>query len=193
MDLFRIGRRGIATFTAAALMAGIAVSAPGGVRAAGYSKASLKGTYIFHASGVGLFSAPNQPSAGPVFAAGLGMVTFDGEGHFTGTQTVSSTPMQGVPTPGPKRATGEKANPVQVTCTYKVTGTYDVSADGGTTSSFSSTPTSKENCAGADFTTSGVVGSGGRVLYGVVTGVTVSDTSQGVFASNVVEFELTRQ
>jgi hypothetical protein len=64
-------------------------------------------------------------------------VTFNGAGHFTGTQTVSSTPMQGVPSPGPRPATGEKANPVQITCTYKLTGTYEVSADGGYTSSFS--------------------------------------------------------
>jgi hypothetical protein len=138
----------------------------GGARAGGYSKASLKGIYIFRGSGVGLFAAPNQPSVVPGFAAGFGTVTFDGAGHFTGTQTVSSTPMQGVPTPGPRPATGEKANPVQITCPYRLTGTYEVSADGGYTSSFSTTPATKENCVGANFTASGVLGSGGKVFMG---------------------------
>ena len=102
----------VLALAAGVLMAGLTVYMTGGARAAGYSKASLKGTYIFRGSGVGLSAAPNQPSAAPGFAAGFGTVSFDGAGHFTGTQTVSSTPMQEVPTPGPRRATGEKANPV---------------------------------------------------------------------------------
>ena len=156
----------VLALAAGVLMAGRTVYMTGGARAAGYSKASLKGTYIFRGSGVGLFAAPNQPSSAPGFAAGFGTVTFDGAGHFTGMQTVSSTPVQGVPTPGPGRATGEKANPVQITCTYKRTGTNEVSADGGYTSSFSTTPATKENCVGANFTASGVLGSGGKVFMG---------------------------
>jgi hypothetical protein len=181
----------VLALAAGVLMAGLTAYMTGGARAAGYSKASLKGTYIFRGSGVGLFAAPNQPAAAPGFAAGFGTVTYDGAGHFTGTQTVSSTPMQGVLPPRP--ATGEKANPVQITCTYKLTGTYEVSADGGYTSSFSTTPATKENCVGANFTASAVLGSGGKVFYGVTTGVTMADTSQGVFASNVTEFESIKQ
>ncbi len=159
-------RRFVLTLAAGVLMAGLTVYMTGGARAGGYGKASLKGTYIFRGSGVGLFAAPNQPSAAPGVAAGFGTVTFDGAGHFTGTQTVSSTPMQGVPTPDPRRATGEKADPVQITCTYKLTGTYEVSADGGYTSSFSTTPATKENCVGANFTASGVLVPGGRFFMG---------------------------
>jgi hypothetical protein len=36
-------------------------------------------------------------------------------------------------------------------------------------------------------------GSGRNVLYGVTTGVTMADTSQGMFASNVTEFESIKQ
>jgi hypothetical protein len=38
-------------------MAGLTVYMTGGARAGGYSKATLKGTYIFRGSAVGLFAA----------------------------------------------------------------------------------------------------------------------------------------
>lgn len=182
----------VLALAAGILVAGLTVSMIGRARAASYSRASLTGTYIFRGSGIGLFAAPKQTSAAPGFAAGFGTVTYDGAGHFTGTQTVSSTPMQEVPSPGPRPATGKEANAVQITCTYKLAGTYEVSADGDYSSSFSATPT-KENCVGANFTASGVMGSGGKVIYGVTTGVTMADSSHGVFASNVTEFELNKQ
>jgi hypothetical protein len=176
------------------LMLGAGLWMAGDATAAGFSNASLKGTYAFSGGGVALFAAPGQPSAGPVYTSAVGTTVYDGKGHLHGTVTVSRTPMNGVPTPGPHRAAGEKPNPVQMTCTSKTTGTYEISADGTGTETVTSEPAEKGGpCASLTRTGSLVLSSGGRVVDTIITGVTVPDTSQGVFASLVAESEATRQ
>jgi hypothetical protein len=183
-------RRGIGFAAVLVLAAAVCVGTT--ALAASYSKASIKGTYVFHGSGLSLFAAPGQPSAGPRWGASLGTITFDGDGHFTGEQTITSTPMEGVPTPGPHRAAGEKANTVQLTCKYKFTGTYEVNADGAGTASASNTAEDK-TCPVSKQEFSFVAVSGGRTIHSLSTGVEVPDTSAGVFASSVGDFEITKQ
>jgi hypothetical protein len=194
----RVGSRARLTCRLAAsalviLLLGAGVYAVGDAAAAGFTNASLKGTYTFSGGGIALFAAPGQPSAGPIFTSAVGTTVYDGEGHLHGTVTVSRTPMNGVPTPGPHRATGEKANPVQSTCTSKTTGTYQVNADGTGTETVTSEPVEKGQCAALSRTGSFVLSSGGRVMDTIITGVTVPDTSQGVFASLVADSEGNRQ
>jgi hypothetical protein len=187
-DLAKFGLAG----GVAVLMLAAVIWASGAAFAASYSKASIKGSYAFHGSGLGLFAAPGQPSAGPRWSALVGTVSFDGDGHFNGESTITSTPMQGVPTPGEHRATGEKANTVQQTCKYKFTGTYEVGADGMGTASFTNT-SEDTGCATSKQENAFVVSSGGRMIHVVSTGINVPDTSAGVFASDVNGVELVKQ
>lgn len=185
--------RGCVTGALAIGMLAAGIYATGDASAAGYSKASLKGTYIFSGGGVALFAAPGQPSAGPVFTSAVGTTVYDGEGHGHGTVTVSNTPMSGVPTPGEHRATGEKANPVQTNCTSKTTNTYEVSADGTGTETITTDPNDKDKCGALELTASFVLSSGGREMHTIITSVKVPDTSHGVFASLVASSDGSRQ
>jgi hypothetical protein len=177
----------------AVLMLAAGVYATGDASAAGFSKRSLKGTYTFSGGGVGLYAQPGQPSAGPVFMSVVGYTVYDGDGHGHGMATVSNTPMNSVPTPGPHRAAGEKANPVQTTCTSKATSTYEVNADGTGTENITTDPTDKDKCGVLNLTASFVLSSGGRDMHTIITGIKVPDTSHGVFASLVADSDGVRQ
>jgi hypothetical protein len=120
----------LATLVAVAAMAGLGVTFPGGTlpkvhaqeEAQGCSAATLKGTYVLTFSG--FFTRGPVPGAINAFTpvAGGGLVTFDGNGNLSASETVS---IGGLITP------------------VNVPGTYTVNSD--CTGTFITTPNAQLN------------------------------------------------
>jgi hypothetical protein len=111
----------------------------------GFSNASLQGKYVvsFHGwvSGGGVATGA---SLGPQNGAGL--MTADGQGNFTGTQTANILyNSSGVPT-APSACGDSSTTPSDAICTYSLAGTYSVNLDGTGTTTATATPVTGSDC-----------------------------------------------
>jgi hypothetical protein len=107
-----------------------------------FSNKSLHGTYVvkFQGTNSGSSGPPEGTSLAPI--NGVGVLTADGKGNFTGTQTANilfnsnGTPTAAVPGPCP----GPFAVCTAI-CTTTLSGTYTINPDGTGTTSAHATPT----------------------------------------------------
>jgi len=123
-----------------------------------FSNESLHGKYVvsFHGWVSGGDGAVTGQSLGP--QNGVGLLTADGHGHFTGTQTANILyNSNGVPTSS-SACGGSSTSGSTAICTDDLTGTYTVNPDGTGTTTATATPAAGSDCRcgpPAGFTTTG--------------------------------------
>jgi hypothetical protein len=125
-----------------------------------YSNANLKGTYVFSTSGICQFLLPGQSSSAPTYTVATGILTADGAGHATGTQTTIATPLGAT-------AIGGNAKPgsMTVVCQEQLTSTSTINPDGTGTYTTKYTPITKgQGCEAGTGTGRIVIESADRFL-----------------------------
>jgi len=161
----------------------------GHATSAQYSNASLTGTYVYNTSGIAQLLVPGQSSSAPGYSVSIGTLTNDGAGHFTGTQTISATPLGATP------ASGANAKPgaMMSVCQSQLSGTSTVNPDGTGTYTVKITPVTKApGCGGGTGTGAIVIESADR-CQATGTSFSPDDASAGSFLSSITFGEFRKQ
>ncbi len=153
-----------------------------------YSDSSLSGTYVFRTRGSSLFTLPGDLTSNPVYLASIGLVTFDGHGLLRGSVSNSATRTDVIPA-------GKYIAPYssQIECDARMSGTYDIDADGVGTMTINFAPINTEATCGASTGVFKIVLLSSSQVELVSSGQMMADPSKGEFNSYVVEGELMKR
>ena len=153
-----------------------------------YSDSSLSGTYVFRTRGSSLFTLPGDLTSNPVYLASIGLVTFDGHGLLRGSVSNSATRTDVIPA-------GKYIAPYssQIECDARMSGTYDIDADGVGTMTINFAPINTEATCGASTGVFKIVLLSSSEVELVSSGQMMADPSKGEFNSYVVEGELMKR
>lgn len=153
-----------------------------------YSDSSLTGNYVFRTRGSSLFTLPGDLTSNPVYLASIGLVTFDGHGLLRGSVSNSATRTDVIPA-------GKYIAPYssQIDCDARMSGTYDIDADGVGTMTTNFAPINTEATCGASTGVFKIVLLSSNQVELVSSGQMMADPSKGEFNSYVVEGELMKR
>ena len=130
---------------------------------AAFTLASVRGAYIFEASGTEIFSGDKFD------VRGAGLTIFDGKGNLSGKETFTGTDTSGT----------------AFVCTLSISGTYQVNSD-GTGSSVANFTTTSGICPNTTINFFGVGNRGETDIETVTTGATDASANGGTNSINAL-------
>ena len=155
---------------------------------AGFSNASLNGTYAFRTSGDSLFTLPDEVTSTPVFLAAVGLFQFDGLGRLTGSVAVNATRSRSTPS---GKYGGAYSS--QIHCNAKMVGTYTVDPAGTGTMTINFTPQGGSSTCGASTGLFDIVLVSRGLVEVASSGQIMADPSKGEFNAYVVHGEIIKR